>query len=142
MNLDIVNLERNCPLPKVEREKLERKVVYEQSKKAFTKWEPLVKVYREAPSLYFDEDTNLGFSTVGAIASGFEPRTEFEKKLALLVHDDKVKEAHNEDGFKLLELNKVRRFYEFVVDSILFLYTSQSKYTPIILGLLVRQYLS
>ncbi|KAL5857809.1 hypothetical protein ACOSQ3_005267 [Xanthoceras sorbifolium] len=96
-----------APLPKVEREKLERNAVYEQSKKDITKWEPLVKMNREAPSLYFDEDTNLGFSTVGAIASGFEPRTEFEKKMALLVNDDKVKEAYNEDGSKLLELNKI-----------------------------------
>lgn len=106
-----------APLPKVEREKLERKVVYEQSKKDITKWEPLVKLNREAPSLCFDEDTNLGFSTVGAIASGFEPRTEFEKKMALLVNDDKVKEAHKEDGFKLLELNKVHMFYEYTAYS-------------------------
>ncbi|KAK4849568.1 hypothetical protein QYF36_026224 [Acer negundo] len=96
-----------APLPRAEREMLERKAVYEQSKKDITKWEPLVKMNREAPSLFFDQDTNLGFSTVGAIASGFEPRTEFEKKMALLVNDDKVKEAHNEDGSKLLELNKI-----------------------------------
>ncbi|KAK0581539.1 hypothetical protein LWI29_014953 [Acer saccharum] len=96
-----------APLPRVEREMLERKAVYEQSKKDITKWEPLVKMNREAPSLFFDQDTNLGFSTVGAIASGFEPRTDFEKKMALLVNDDKVKEAHNEDGSKLLELNKI-----------------------------------
>ncbi|ESR36139.1 hypothetical protein CICLE_v10027776mg [Citrus x clementina] len=96
-----------APLPKPEQEKLERKVVYEQSKKDITKWEPLVKMNREAPSIYFDEDTNLGFSTVGAIAAGFEPRTEFEKKMASLVNDDKVKEAHKQDGSKLLELNKI-----------------------------------
>ncbi|KAL9415242.1 hypothetical protein AB3S75_043513 [Citrus x aurantiifolia] len=96
-----------APLPKPEQEKLERKVVYEQSKKDITKWEPLVKMNREAPSIYFDEDTNLGFSTIGAIAAGFEPRTEFEKKMASLVNDDKVKEAHKQDGSKLLELNKI-----------------------------------
>lgn len=96
-----------APLPKPEQEKLERKVVYEKSKKDITKWEPLVKMNREAPSIYFDEDTNLGFSTVGAIAAGFEPRTEFEKTMASLLNDDKVKEAHNEDGSKLLELNKI-----------------------------------
>lgn len=96
-----------APLPKVEREKLERKVAYEHSKKDVTKWEPLVKRNREAPTLYFDEDVNLGFSTVGAIASEFEPRTEFEKKMALLVQDPEVKEAHQKDGSRLLELNKV-----------------------------------
>ncbi|XP_030451605.2 uncharacterized protein C57A7.06 [Syzygium oleosum] len=95
-----------APLPKPYREKLERKVAYEQSKKDITKWEPLVKRNREAPTVYFDQDVDLGFSTVGAIASEFEPRTEFEKKIASLVHDDKVKEAHEKDGARLLELNK------------------------------------
>ncbi|KAM0947653.1 putative small-subunit processome, Utp14 protein [Dioscorea sansibarensis] len=95
------------PLPKVEREKLERKVAYKHSSKDITKWEPLVKRNREAPTLYFDKDVNLGFSTVGAIASGFEPRTEFEKKMASLTHDPEVTEAHWKDGAKLLELNKL-----------------------------------
>ncbi|KAK9103808.1 hypothetical protein Sjap_021062 [Stephania japonica] len=95
------------PLPKVAQENVERKVAYEQSKKDVTKWEPLVKRNREAPTVFFNEDTNLGFSTVGAITSEFEPRTDFEKKMASLVHDSKVVEAHKEDGAKLLELNKI-----------------------------------
>lgn len=97
----------HAPLPKADREKLERKVAYEQSKKDITKWEPLVKKNREAPTVYFDEDVDLGFSTVGAIASEFEPRTDFEKKIVSLVHDDKVLEAHRQDGSRLLELNKI-----------------------------------
>ncbi|WOL01312.1 hypothetical protein Cni_G10028 [Canna indica] len=96
-----------APLPKVEREKLERKVAYEHSKKDMTQWEPLVKRNREAPTLYFGEDVNLGYSTVGAIAAEFEPRTEFEKKMALLVRDPEVVEAHKKDGARLLELNKI-----------------------------------
>lgn len=99
-----------APLPKVEREKLERKIAYERAKKDITKWEPLVKRNREAPTLYFDEDVNLGYSTVGAIASEFTPRTEFEKKMSLLVHNPEVVEAHNKDGARLLELNKVCSF--------------------------------
>ncbi|KAF5731438.1 putative U3 small nucleolar RNA-associated protein [Tripterygium wilfordii] len=97
----------HAPLPKVVQEKLERKAVYEQTKKDITKWEPLVKRNREAPTIIFEKDVNLGFSTVGAIASEFEPRTDFEKKIAGLVYDEKVIEAHNEDGSRLLELNKV-----------------------------------
>ncbi|KAI8574762.1 hypothetical protein RHMOL_Rhmol01G0378900 [Rhododendron molle] len=96
-----------APLPKVDREKVERKVAYEQSKKDITKWEPLVKKNREMPTLYFDEDRNLGYSTVGAIASEFEPRSEFEKKIASLVNDNGVVEAHSKDGARLLELNKI-----------------------------------
>ncbi|XWS42426.1 hypothetical protein CRYUN_Cryun16bG0013200 [Craigia yunnanensis] len=93
-------------LPKADREKLERMAVYEHSKKDITKWEHLVKRNREAPTIFFSEDVDLRFSTVGAIASEFVPRTEFEKKIASLVYDDKVMEAHKEDGSKLLEMNK------------------------------------
>ncbi|KAL6978382.1 hypothetical protein U1Q18_020050 [Sarracenia purpurea var. burkii] len=94
-------------LPKADREKLERKVTYEQSKKDITKWEPLVKRNREASTLYFDDDIDPGFSTVGAIASEFEPRSDFEKKIASLVNDNGVVDAHRNDGAKLLELNKI-----------------------------------
>ncbi|KAK4413376.1 putative protein C57A7.06 [Sesamum alatum] len=96
-----------APLPKSEQERLERKAAYEHSKKDITKWEPLVKRNREAPTLYFDEDVDLGFSTIGAIASEFEPRTEFEKKIASLINQNEVVEAHKKDGARLLELNKI-----------------------------------
>lgn len=99
-----------APLPNTDREKLERIATYEQSKKDITKWEPLVKSNREAPTIYFGDNIDLGFSTVGAIASEFRPRTDFEKKIASLVHDEKVLEAHRNDGARLLELNKVCRF--------------------------------
>lgn len=97
----------HAPLPKAEQGRLERKAACEQSKKDLVKWEPLVKRNREAPTIYFDNKTDVGFSTVGAIASEFEPRTEFEKKIASLVYDDKVMDAHRKDGSRLLELNKV-----------------------------------
>ncbi|KAF3436460.1 hypothetical protein FNV43_RR23552 [Rhamnella rubrinervis] len=97
----------HAPLSKAEQGRLERKAASEQSKKDLVKWEPLVKRNREAPTIYFDNKKDLGFSTVGAIASEFEPRTEFEKKIASLVYDDKVMDAHKKDGSRLLELNKV-----------------------------------
>ncbi|KAL6978386.1 hypothetical protein U1Q18_020054 [Sarracenia purpurea var. burkii] len=96
-----------APFPKADRERLERKVAYEQSKKDITKWEPLVKRNREASTLYFDDDIDLVFSTVGAIASEFEPRIDFEKKIASLVNDNGVVDAHKKDGARLLELNKI-----------------------------------
>ncbi|CAJ2632013.1 unnamed protein product [Trifolium pratense] len=95
------------PLPKAEQAKVDRKVAYEITKKEVTKWQPIIQKNREAPTIFFDENTDLGFSTIGAIASEFEPRTEFEKKMAALVHNDKVIEAHNKDGSRLLELNKI-----------------------------------
>ncbi|KAK1316198.1 hypothetical protein QJS10_CPA05g00380 [Acorus calamus] len=98
----------SVPLPRVERERLERKAAYEQARKDVTKWEPLVKRNREAPTLFFDGDTEeRGTSTVGAIAADFEPRTEFEKKMAELTWDNEIREAHGNDGMRLLELNKI-----------------------------------
>ncbi|GAB2278133.1 hypothetical protein Dimus_012830 [Dionaea muscipula] len=96
-----------APLPKVEKEKLERKAVYDFSKKDMTRWEGLVKKNREAPTIYFNENIDVGFSTVGAIASEFRPRTDFEKTVASLLKDGEVVEAHEKDGARLLELNKV-----------------------------------
>ncbi|KAM7255097.1 hypothetical protein ACFE04_020338 [Oxalis oulophora] len=96
-----------APLPKSEREKIERKVANEHLKKDVSKWLPLVSRNREAPTLYFDQDRDTGFSTVGAIASEFQPRTDFEKKMASLHYDDNIVEAHKEDGARLLELNKI-----------------------------------
>ncbi|KAK2364680.1 U3 ribonucleoprotein (Utp) family protein [Trifolium repens] len=97
----------HAPLPTADQAKVDRKVAYEITKKEVTKWQPIIQRNREAPTLFFDEKTDLGFSTIGAIASEFEPRTEFEKKMAALVHVDKLMEAHNKDGSRLLELNKV-----------------------------------
>ncbi|XP_058738859.1 uncharacterized protein C57A7.06 [Vicia villosa] len=97
----------HAPLPMAEQAKVERKVAYEMSKKEVTKWQPIIKRNREAPTIFFDEKTDLGFSTIGAIASEFEPRTELERKMAALVQNDKILEAHKNDGFRLLELNKV-----------------------------------
>ncbi|XP_075509334.1 uncharacterized protein LOC142545823 isoform X2 [Primulina tabacum] len=94
------------PLAKADQERLERKAAYEQSKKDITKWDPLVKKNREAPTLYFDEEMDLGFSTIGAIASEFEPRTDFEKKIASLVSHNELVESHKKDGARLLELNE------------------------------------
>ncbi|KAJ1403135.1 Small-subunit processome, Utp14 [Sesbania bispinosa] len=96
-----------APLPKADQVKVERKAAYEISKKDVTKWQHIIQRNREAPTIFFGENVDLGFSTVGAIASEFEPRTEFERKMAALVHDEKVMEAHKKDGSRLLEMNKV-----------------------------------
>ncbi|OIV95377.1 hypothetical protein TanjilG_14531 [Lupinus angustifolius] len=97
----------HAPLPKADQAKIERRAAYERSKKDVTKWQPIIQKNREAPTVFFDENVDLGFSTVGAIASEFEPRTEFEMKMAALVRDDKVMEAHKRDGSRLLEMNMV-----------------------------------
>ncbi|KAF3331944.1 U3 small nucleolar RNA-associated protein 14 [Carex littledalei] len=103
-----------APLPKSERDKVQRKVSDKFARKEITKWEGLVKRNREAPTLFFEQDLNLGYSTVGAIASGFEPRTEFEKQMAQLRQDPELVEAYKNDGARMLELNKVSK--EDVID--------------------------
>ncbi|CAN4097332.1 unnamed protein product [Withania somnifera] len=97
----------HAPLPKPDQERLERGAAYGFIQKDVTKWEPHVKRNREAPTIYFDEDKDVGFSTVGAIAAEFKPRSDFEKKIASLFNDHEFVEAHRNDGARLLELNKI-----------------------------------
>ncbi|RLN16757.1 uncharacterized protein C57A7.06-like isoform X1 [Panicum miliaceum] len=96
-----------APLPKVEREKLERRVTYDTSRGELTKWERKVKHNREAPTLFFENDSNLGVNTIAAIANEFKPRTEFEKRIAEITRSTEIMEAHKNDGAKILELNKI-----------------------------------
>lgn len=99
----------HAPLPKPDQERLERHAAYGIIQKDVTKWEPHVKRNREAPTIYFGKGKDMGVSTVGAIAAEFEPRSDFEKKIASLFNDHGIVEAHRKDGARLLELNKVWR---------------------------------
>ncbi|XP_021747808.1 uncharacterized protein C57A7.06-like [Chenopodium quinoa] len=96
-----------APLPKPERERLERGAAYDHTKKDITKWEHLVKRNREAPTLYFDQGNDMGLPTVGTMASEFKPRTDFEKAIASILDNKEISEAYKNDGAKLLELNKI-----------------------------------
>lgn len=104
----------HAPLPKPERERLERKAVRVLFDKGMDTWVPQVKRNREAPTVYFNQDVNVGYSTVGAIASEFKPRTEFEMKMASVLNNNEVWEAHQEDGAKLLELNEASSVIYFI----------------------------
>ncbi|KAF6141863.1 hypothetical protein GIB67_003234 [Kingdonia uniflora] len=109
---DLKNVDKNsnfiqAPLPKGLQDKAERIVAYKQTKKDITRWEPIVKRNREAPTLFFDKAADVGSGTVGALASRFEARTDFEKKMALHVCNSEIVDAHNNDGARLLELNKI-----------------------------------
>lgn len=106
----------HAPLPKPQRERLERKAVKGLVDEEFSKWVHLVKKNREATTVYFNQDVNhLGNSTVGAIASEFRPRTEFEMRMASVLNDDhEVSVAHREDGARLLELNEASSVIYFI----------------------------
>ncbi|KAL0846186.1 hypothetical protein Bca101_019432 [Brassica carinata] len=90
MRKDTYNSVLHPPLPKPERERLERKAVKGLVDEQFSKWVHLVKKNREAPAVYFNQDVNLGNSTVGAIASEFQPRSEFEMRMAYVLNDSEV----------------------------------------------------
>ncbi|CAN6289489.1 unnamed protein product [Urochloa humidicola] len=96
-----------APLPKLERDKLERAATNRVVKGELTMWEGIVKGNREAPTLFFENDANLGVNTISAIAGEFKPRTEFEKRIAEITRSTDILEAHKNDGAKILELNKV-----------------------------------
>ncbi|XP_074286816.1 uncharacterized protein C57A7.06 [Silene latifolia] len=97
----------HAPLPKPDRERVERGTAYEKTKEDLTKWEGQVKRNREAPTLIFDQRNVNKVPTVGAIASGFKPRTQYEKTLTSLMHDGEIVAAYQNDGTKLLEMNKI-----------------------------------
>ncbi|XP_023636335.1 uncharacterized protein C57A7.06 [Capsella rubella] len=105
MRKDIQSLV-HAPLPMPEQERLERGAVKRLVDEVFSKWVSQVKRKREATTVYFNQDVNVGYSTVGAIASKFQPRTEFEMKMASLLGDHEIWEADKEDGAMLLELNE------------------------------------
>lgn len=99
------------PLPKSQQQKVDRLSTYVYSKEKLSEFSAMVKKNREAPTIFFNEDIDVGYSTVGAIASEFRPRTEFEKKMDSLINAKEILEAHKGDGARLLELNKVWSFY-------------------------------
>ncbi|CAN6300966.1 unnamed protein product [Urochloa humidicola] len=96
-----------APLPKLERDKLERSVANHKLKDELTKWGQMVKREREAPTVSYEIDANLGVNTIAAIASEFKPRSEFEKRIAEITRSTEIMEAHKNDGAKILELNKI-----------------------------------
>lgn len=96
-----------APLPKIIQERIERKVGYEKSKDEVTKWQPLVKKNREAPSLVFNEVEKRVTSTIGALADKFKPATNMEKEIALLLEESQLDNEKAIEAAEALELNKV-----------------------------------
>ncbi|XP_071720451.1 U3 small nucleolar RNA-associated protein 14 [Rutidosis leptorrhynchoides] len=95
------------PLPKAQQQKIDRINTYKFSKKKLSEFNAVVKKNREAPTIYFNEDTEIGYNTVGAIANEFRPRTEFEKKMDALLNTKELSDAHRRDGAELLKRNEV-----------------------------------
>ncbi|GBF90520.1 hypothetical protein Rsub_03516 [Raphidocelis subcapitata] len=77
-----------APLPRAVRERQERKAGYEATAKDVTKWQPVVKANREAPTLRFTsarhEVPDRGASTA-ALLEGFRPEGDMEAEVAALL---------------------------------------------------------
>lgn len=75
-------------LPKVIRERQERKAAYDASKKQASQWTPLVKANREAATLRLKSDVDVPrVATAAGLASRHEPVSEFEQEVAQLLAD-------------------------------------------------------
>lgn len=76
-----------APLPGPIRDRQERKAGYEAAKKDITKWVPVVKAHREAPTLHFKADVSAVPRTVttASLAAKHEPETAMEAEVAALL---------------------------------------------------------
>ena len=75
-------------LPKVVRERQERKAAYDASKKQASRWTPLVKANREAATLRLKSDNEVTrVATAAGLASRHEPVSEFEREVAQLLEE-------------------------------------------------------
>jgi U3 small nucleolar RNA-associated protein 14 len=97
----------SAPLPKVLQERVERKAGYEKSKEEVTKWQPLVKRNREAPSLAFNVRESVATTTVAALADKHKPVTDLEKEVASILEQSNMVVAEAIEAAEALELNKV-----------------------------------
>jgi len=78
----------SAPLPGPIRQRQERKAGYETAKKEATKWVPMVKAHREAPTLVFTSDKSgvpKVASTTAALAANHKPETDMEAEIAAIL---------------------------------------------------------
>ena len=76
-----------APLPRVIKERMERKAGYEDTKEEVTRWQSIVKANREAPTIVFTSakgDVSRVSSTM-AIVANHVPQTELESEVAALL---------------------------------------------------------
>jgi U3 small nucleolar RNA-associated protein 14 len=98
------------PLPKAMQEKVERKVGYEKTRDEITKWQPQVKMNREARTLFFNQKEEVVPSSTAALAAKFTPTTDMEKEIASVLSESKLGDVKAVEAAEALELNKVSLF--------------------------------
>lgn len=74
------------PMPRVIRERQERKVGYESAKQDLKKWQDIVMANRRAPTLEFAAPTlNMKSDKLGSLYDGLEPENDVEKDISALL---------------------------------------------------------
>lgn len=72
----------NVPLEKVQKDRLERGVLFNETSKEVSKWEPIVLQNRVADQLTFPlKEPELKLENNEQIAKKFKPRSDFEKEI-------------------------------------------------------------
>lgn len=72
----------NVPLDKVHKDRLERAVLFEETSKEVSKWEPIVLQNRVADQLTFPlQEPELKLESTELVAKKFKPKTEFEREI-------------------------------------------------------------
>ncbi|GAX85472.1 hypothetical protein CEUSTIGMA_g12888.t1 [Chlamydomonas eustigma] len=105
-----------APLPRLIKERQERKAGYEDTKEEVTKWQSIVKANREAPTLVFTSARGeVGrINTTQAIVAQHTPETALEEEVAALLEKagaasaKAVQEAEEKLALKSLTLEEVR----------------------------------
>lgn len=72
----------NVPLDKVHKDRLERAVLFEETSKEVSKWEPIVLQNRVADQLTFPlQEPELKLESTEQVAKKFKPKTDFEREI-------------------------------------------------------------
>ncbi|KAK8799386.1 hypothetical protein JH06_3687 [Blastocystis sp. subtype 4] len=83
----------SAALPRAQRERLERKVAYEDSKSDISLWNGIVFKNREKTFLTFDDaNPSMPRVTSNSLAAKFEPTTEMEKEIDVILEKSDMKE--------------------------------------------------
>ena len=76
----------DAALPKVIKDRQERKAGYAETTEQITKWQPIVKANREAPTIRLTTERDIQrVTTAAGLASKHEATTDFEKEVAALL---------------------------------------------------------
>ncbi|KAI8377369.1 small-subunit processome [Blakeslea trispora] len=100
----------DAPLAKRVQDRVDRQVALESAKEEITKWQPTVKMVREAEHLVFPlQDTSVApkeSRTSAAMASKFKAETPLEQQIAEALAQAGMKDEELEE-FEALKLNKL-----------------------------------